>query len=90
MPGRRRAHGSARADGSAAVVVKSANGFYSPLPFTGNEFLRGSAALSGAWTDPEWSLSAGVCHVRVDDQRFEVPEALVKVDWADQPPGVSL
>jgi len=67
----------AHADRSAAVVVTFSNGFARTLLFSGGEFLRGNATMSGVGTDSDWQLSQGVYHVRVDDQRFEIPEALV-------------
>jgi len=33
--------------------------------------------MSGVGTDTEWSVSDEMYRIRVDDQRFEVPEALV-------------
>jgi hypothetical protein len=33
--------------------------------------------MSGVGTDTDWSMAAGVFIIRVDDQRFELPEALV-------------
>jgi hypothetical protein len=33
--------------------------------------------MSGVGTDTDWSLAAGMYSIRVDDQRFELPEALV-------------
>lgn len=67
----------ARAGKSAAVVVTFTNGFARTLTFSDGEFLRGNATMSGAGTDTDWQLSDGLYHVRVDDQRFEIPEALV-------------
>lgn len=67
----------ARADGSAAVVVSFPNGFARILTFSDKTFLRGNATMSGVGTDTDWSLSDGMFHVRVDDQRFVLPEALV-------------
>lgn len=67
----------ARADRSAAVVVTFPNGFSRTLTFSGREFLRGNATMSGVGTDTDWRLDGGMYHVRVDDQRFELPEALV-------------
>ncbi len=67
----------ARADGSSAVIVTFANGFSRTLIFADGEFLRGNATMSGVGTDTDWRLSRGMYHVRVDDQRFEIPEALV-------------
>ncbi|WP_227271588.1 hypothetical protein [Roseobacter weihaiensis] len=67
----------ARVGGCAAVVVTFTNGFARTLQFSDGEFLRGNATMSGAGTDTEWRLSHGLYHVRVDDQRFEIPAALV-------------
>lgn len=68
---------ASRADGSAAVVVTFANGFSRTLMFTGREFVRGNATMSGVGTDTEWQLLGGIYYVRVDDQRFELPQTLV-------------
>ncbi len=67
----------ARDGGSAAVVVKFPNGFARTLTFSDREFLRGNATMSGVGTDTDWHLTDGTYHVRVDDQRFEIPEALI-------------
>ncbi|MEM8655703.1 MAG: hypothetical protein AAGF36_13250 [Pseudomonadota bacterium] len=70
----------AHADGSAAVVVTFPNGFARTLTFSDGAFLRGNATMSGVGTDTEWRLSEGVYQIRVDDQRFEIPETLISVD----------
>ncbi|MDW4499742.1 hypothetical protein R5H30_17240 [Sulfitobacter sp. D35] len=67
----------ARHERSAAVVVTFANGFARTLTFEDGDFLRGNATMSGVGTDIEWELVEGLYRVRVDDQRFELPEALV-------------
>ncbi len=68
----------ARSEGAAAaVVVTFPNGFARMLTFDDGTFLRGDATMSGVGTDTEWTLSDGTYRVRVDDQRFELPEALV-------------
>lgn len=67
----------ARAGGSAAVVVTFGNGFARTLTFEDRQFLRGNATMSGVGTDTDWGLSSGVFSIRVDDQRFELSEALV-------------
>jgi hypothetical protein len=36
--------------------------------------------MSGVGTDTDWSLSSGIYRIRVDDQRFELAEALVWMD----------
>lgn len=70
----------ARDDRSSVVVVTFPNGFARMLMFEDGDFLRGNATMSGVGTDMDWRLSDGVYHVRVDDQRFEVPEALITGD----------
>lgn len=61
----------------AAVVVTFPNGFARTLMFEGGVFVRGNPTMSGVGTDTAWRVSNGVHFVRVDDQRFELPEALV-------------
>lgn len=67
----------AHVDGSAAVIVTFPNGFARTLMFSDGEFLRGNATMSGVGTDTEWRRVDRTFHVRVDDQRFELPETLV-------------
>lgn len=69
--------GIARDENGAVVVVTFPNGFSRMLMFEGGTFLRGNATMSGVGTDTEWTISNGIYQVRVDDQRFEIPEALV-------------
>jgi hypothetical protein len=66
-----------RAGGSAVVVVTFPNGFARTLTFSDRQFLRGNATMSGVGIDTDWYVSGGLYHVRVDDQRFELPETLV-------------
>ncbi len=72
----------ARDNGSAAVVVTFENGFSRTLLFGDRVFLRGNATMSGVGTDTQWNLSDGIYSVRVDDQRFALPEVLVIGDGA--------
>lgn len=73
--------GVARADPSdVAVVVTFPNGFARTLTFADGRFLRGNATMSGVGTDTDWQLSNGTYFIRVDDQRFELPKALVLGD----------
>ncbi|NNF92456.1 MAG: hypothetical protein HKM96_13790, partial [Boseongicola sp.] len=60
-----------------AVVVTFPNGFARTLTFDGGDFVRGNATMSGVGTDTDWRLSDGTYFVRVDDQRYELPAALV-------------
>ena len=64
-------------DSAAAVVVTFPNGFARTLIFDDGVFVRGNPTMSGVGTDMEWHLSDSMYFVRVDDQRFELPEALV-------------
>lgn len=68
----------ARANRSVVAIVTFRNGFSRQLMFSDGNFLRGNATMSGVGTDMEWELSGGTYFVRVDDQRFELPEALVE------------
>lgn len=70
----------ARAENAAAVVVTFPNGFSRILTFADGDFLRANATMSGVGTDTDWSLSGGIYRIRVDDQRFELAEALVWMD----------
>ncbi len=64
-------------DAAAAVVVVFPNGFKRTLMFGDGVFVRGDATMSGVGTDTDWHLSGGLYQIRVDDQRFELPETLV-------------
>lgn len=67
----------ARAGTSAAVVVTFPNGFARTLIFEDGAFLRGNSTMSGVGTDTDWRLADGIHSVRVDDQRYELPQTLV-------------
>ena len=68
-------------DGDAAtVVVTFQTGFSRMLMFDGGAFLRGNTTMSGTGTDTDWRLVQGVHEIRVDDQRFDIPEALIAGD----------
>ena len=62
---------------AAAVVVTFPNGFARTLMFDDGDFVRGNATMSGVGTDTDWHLTEGIYRIRVDDQRFELPETLV-------------
>jgi len=62
---------------AAAVVVTFPNGFARTLIFEDRIFVRGNPTMSGVGTDTDWRVSDGTHLVRVDDQRFELPEGLV-------------
>lgn len=67
----------ARDSRAATVVVAFGNGFKRRLTFTDGAFVKGDATMSGVGTDTDWRLEDGVHWIRVDDQRFEIPDALV-------------
>ncbi|WP_299470730.1 hypothetical protein [uncultured Roseibium sp.] len=63
--------------GDATIVVTFANGFERKLYFVHGEFVRASATMSGVGRDIDWRLQEGIHMLRVDDQRFELPDAFV-------------
>ena len=63
--------------GDATVVVTFQNGFARKLYFVHGEFVKASATMSGVGTDMDWRLANDVHLVRVDDQRFELPDRFV-------------
>lgn len=70
--------GVARGDGGdATVAVRFANGFSRRLYFIHGEFVSASTTMSGAGRDVDWRLENGTHMIRVDDQRFELPDAFV-------------
>lgn len=70
----------ARMGAAAVVVVTFPNGFKRVLMFDEGAFLRGNTTMSGVGTDTDWSLSDGMYRVRVDDQQFVIPEALISAE----------
>ena len=64
-------------DGEATVVVTFSNGFSRQLYFAGDAFVRANATMSGVGTDISERREAGVRYLRVDDQRFELPDGLI-------------
>lgn len=72
---------AARGDGGdATIVVSFPNGFQRKLYFVHGEFVRASATMSGVGTDFDWRLEGDFHFVRVDDQRFELPQSLIFED----------
>lgn len=63
--------------GEATVVVTFANGFSRTLFFEDGAFTRANATMSGVGTDTEWRAEDDLLLIRVDDQRYELPSALV-------------
>jgi hypothetical protein len=68
------ARGSGR---DATVVVTFPNGFARSLYFVHGELVSASSTMSGSGSDTEWRLENGQHVIRVDDQRYELPEILV-------------
>lgn len=65
-------------NGKITVTVGFANGFKRKLFFKDGRFTKASTTMSGTGTDTDWNLTDGVHKIRVDDQRFEVPDALIE------------
>jgi len=63
--------------GKTTVTVIFANGFKRGLFFEDGKFLKASVTMSGVGTDTDWSLKAGTHMIRVDGQRYEVPDSLI-------------
>lgn len=64
-------------DGRTTVTVAFPSGFTRRLTFTNGRFVRGDATMSGVGTDTDWTRENGEHLIRVDDQRFVIPDALV-------------
>lgn len=63
--------------GDASIAVTFPNGFTRTLYFVHGEFMSASATMSGVGTDNEWALKGNIHVVRVDDQRYELPDQFV-------------
>ncbi|KFB09837.1 hypothetical protein [Nitratireductor basaltis] len=72
----------AHVQNSAAIVVTFPSGFRRMLTFTDGRFVRGNATMSGVGTDSDWRLDDGTYRIRVDDQRFEIPQSMIRSDMA--------
>ena len=66
--------------GDATVVVTFPNGFARRLYFVHGEFVSASATMSGVGRDTDWRRENGLHVIRVDDQRYELPDALLFKD----------
>ena len=62
------------ADGTATAVVTFENGFKRRLYFEGRTFVYGNPTMSGSGKDVEWDLNENLYFIRIDDQRFEIPD----------------
>ena len=65
------------AGGAVRVVVVFPNGFSRALLFEDGAFVRASPTMSGVGKDTDWWVEDGRHVIRVEDQRYEVPVALV-------------
>jgi hypothetical protein len=61
----------------ATVVVTFPNGFARSLYFVHGEFVSASSTMSGSGIDTDWRIENGRHDIRVDDQRYELPDILV-------------
>jgi hypothetical protein len=64
-------------NGKTTVTVAFANGFKRRLFFKDGAFVKASTTMSGTGTDTDWKLKNGTHKIRVDDQRYEVPDSLI-------------
>lgn len=71
--------GVSRGTGGDATIVATflKNGFARRLSFVHGEFTSANTTMSGTGTDTDWAVVDGIHMIRVDDQRFEIPNALV-------------
>ena len=67
-------------EGKTTLTAAFTNGFKRKLYFKDGKFLKASTTMSGTGTDTDWSLKDGIHSIRVDDQRFEVPDTLLAAD----------
>ncbi len=64
--------------GDATVVVTFPDGVRRALFFTHGEFIGADASQAGGGFDTDWSKDAGGTYrIRVDGERYEIPEALI-------------
>lgn len=63
--------------GDATVIATFANRFARRLSFANGAFIGADATMSGVGRDIAWRLEDGVHIIRVDDQRYALPNALV-------------
>lgn len=63
--------------GDATVIITFANGFARQLYFIHGEFTSASTTMSGTGKDSDWRVENGMHHIRVDDQRYQLPNALI-------------
>ncbi len=66
--------------GKVTITAVFANGFKRKLFFKDGKFLKASVTMSGVGTNTDWSLKDGTHMIRVDGQRYEVPDSLIAAD----------
>ncbi|CAE7891570.1 unnamed protein product [Symbiodinium sp. KB8] len=63
--------------GDATVVVTFSNGFKRRLFFAHGRFISADATMSGTGFDSDWRMENGLHLIRVDDQRYALPNTAV-------------
>lgn len=63
--------------GDTTIMATFVNGFSRTLTFIHGEFVFANSTMSGVGNDIDWHLDDGIHVVRVDDQRFLLPDALI-------------
>ncbi|WP_152449282.1 hypothetical protein [Roseivivax sp. THAF40] len=63
--------------GEATIVITFENSFTRTLFFEDSAFLRANTTMSGVGTDTDWRIEEGLHNIRVDDQRFVLPDVLI-------------
>jgi len=65
------------AGGDATAIVTFPNGFSRRLYFRHGMFISANSTMSGAGRDTDWNVTKGLNAIRVDDQRYEIPNDLI-------------
>ncbi|MEL6204529.1 MAG: hypothetical protein AAFR47_04360 [Pseudomonadota bacterium] len=63
--------------GDATAIVTFGNGFSRVLSFVQGDFTRANTTMSGNGTDTDWRKEGDLHLIRVDDQRYEIPDTLI-------------
>jgi len=64
-------------EGKVTFTAIFSNGFKRKLFFQDSKFLKASMTMSGTGRDTDWKLTGDMHKIRVDDQRYDIPAALV-------------
>lgn len=70
--------------GDASIVATFSNGFSRTLYFVHGEFISANPTMSGTGKDTDWRTENEMHFIRVEDQRYELPDALL---FGDAPTG---